>query len=90
VSITDLTIEGCCISYPCSTLEVGQEVTIRPEKMNDISGTVRWVSAEGAGIEFERPLYQPVAEHLQREFAGFGTPKLPKKEVPLRSRLRPV
>jgi hypothetical protein len=73
VSITDLSAEGCSISYPCSTLTVGQKVTIKPATMDGIPGTVRWVSADGAGIEFERPLYGPVVEHLQREFANLST-----------------
>jgi hypothetical protein len=70
ISIVDLTAEGCSISYPVSTLKVGQSVTIKPSAMDGIEGFVRWVSTEGAGIEFSRALYAPVAEHLQREFAG--------------------
>jgi hypothetical protein len=73
VSITDLSAEGCSISYPCSSLKVGQPVTIKPATMDGIAGTVRWVTMEGAGIEFERPLYAPVVEHLQREFANLST-----------------
>jgi hypothetical protein len=73
VSITDLSAEGCSISYPCSTLKIGQQVTIKPATMDGIPGTVRWVTADGAGIEFERPLYAPVVEHLQREFANLST-----------------
>src|SRR5262245_39337506 len=70
VAIVDLTAESCSISYPVSALEVGQPVTIKPSTIDGIEGIVRWVSAEGAGIEFSRALYAPVAEHLQREFAG--------------------
>lgn len=69
VSIVDLSAEGCCITYPASTLAVCQPVIIKPLTMQGISGTVRWVSPEGAGIEFDRALYAPVAEHLQRQFA---------------------
>src|SRR5690242_869209 len=88
VSIVDLTAEGCCISYPGSTLKVGQQVTIKPATLEGIEGVVRWVAAEGAGIQFNQPLYGPVAEHLQREFAGFGvaaseqhTPRLTRRRV---------
>jgi hypothetical protein len=41
VSITDLTAEGCYISYLCSKLQVGQKVTIKPDRINGIFGTVR-------------------------------------------------
>jgi hypothetical protein len=41
ISIVDLTAEGCCISYPGSTLKVGQHVTIKPATMDGLPGTVR-------------------------------------------------
>ena len=70
VSITDLTAEGCCISG--GGLHVGQGVTIKPELFEALAGTVRWVSADEAGVEFDRPLYGAVAEHLQQEYGTFG------------------
>jgi hypothetical protein len=79
ISIVDLSAEGCSISYPCSRLEIGQLVTIKPSTMDGIEGIVRWVSTEGAGIEFSRALYAPVVEHLQREFAG-SRPAVPTFE----------
>jgi hypothetical protein len=90
VTIVDLTAEGCCISYPGSTLNAGQQVTIKPATMDGLPGTVRWVSREGAGIEFDRPLYAPVQEHLQREYAGFGTSRPQINKLPVRSPLKPV
>jgi hypothetical protein len=90
VTIVDLSAEGCCISYPGSTLKVGQQVSIKPATMEGLAGTVCWVSAEGAGIEFDRPLYAPVVEHLQREYAGFG-PSRPQINKPrAKSAFKPV
>ena len=50
---------------------------LRPERMEGLCGTVRWVSGHEAGIEFDRPLYAPVVEHLHRLYADFLPPDRP-------------
>jgi len=70
VVISDLTPEGCCISTMGMELEAGYRVTVRPEAIEYIAGEVRWSSSTQAGIEFDRPLYTPVAEHLQRKHSA--------------------
>ena len=52
-------------------LNVGQRIIIKLESMEGTSATVRWVTNEEAGLEFDRPLYGPVVEHLQRIYADF-------------------
>ena len=69
VMISDLTAEGCCICTLTMRLEAGQRVTIRPDGLQNIAGNVRWSTHAKAGIEFEYPMYAPVAEHFQREYA---------------------
>jgi hypothetical protein len=53
--------------------------------MEGLCGEVRWVRGHEAGIEFERPLYEPVVEHLHRQFASFLPP-----EVPWQGGARPI
>jgi hypothetical protein len=38
---------------------------IRPQAMQGLAGVVRWAAGEEAGIQFETPLYEPLARHLQ-------------------------
>lgn len=66
VAIVDLTSEGCCVFIKSVPLSEGLRVTLRPAAFEPLSGVVRWVRRNYAGIEFERPLYDPVAAHLQR------------------------
>jgi hypothetical protein len=68
VVVTDLTAEGCCIAKPEIRLRDRQRVSIKLEAIDYLLGTVKWAQASTAGIEFDRPLYGPVAEHLQRRF----------------------
>lgn len=72
VSIVDLTAEGCCIALRGLHLRAGQAVRIIPDSFQPLPGTVRWVAPGFAGIEFDSPLYGPVADHLQKTFAALG------------------
>jgi hypothetical protein len=65
VFIVDLTAEGCRIFTKAVPLSEGLRVRIRPGQFETLSGVVRWVRRGFAGIEFDKPLYGPVAEHLQ-------------------------
>ena len=68
VVVTDLTAEGCCIAKPDIRLMSDQRVSIKLESLEYMLGHVKWAFESTAGIEFDRPLYGPVAEHLQRKF----------------------
>ena len=68
VTIVDLTAEGCRIFTKAVPLGPGLKVRVRPENFESLPGVVRWARGGFAGIEFDKPLYGPVAEHLQRMF----------------------
>ena len=68
VVVTNLTAEGCCIAKPDIRLRAQQRVSIKLESLEYLLGHVKWALESTAGIEFDRPLYGPVAEHLQRRF----------------------
>lgn len=73
VSIVDLTSEGCCIFSRGLILREGLAVRITPTAFQALPGMVRWTARGYAGIEFDSPLYGPVAEHLQKTFAALGS-----------------
>jgi hypothetical protein len=70
VTIVDLTAEGCRIFTKALPLSEGLKLRIRPRNFESLPGVVRWVRGGFAGIEFDKPLYGPVAEHLQSAFRG--------------------
>lgn len=37
---------------------------IRPQGMEILTGVVRWMRGGVAGVEFDRPIYGPVLDHL--------------------------
>jgi hypothetical protein len=76
-SIADLTAEGCCVITNELFVRVGARVIIRPEGMEGLSGVVRWVKGNRAGVEFDSPLYGPVVDHLVSHHAGGGPAPFP-------------
>lgn len=62
--LCDISTLGCRIVTRSLYLSVGMRVTIKPEGMEAISGVVRWLGSDGAGVEFDNALYGPVVEHL--------------------------
>lgn len=74
VVMTDLSILGCRIQSFALTMHAGDLVCLRPDGIEGLCGVIRWVEDHAAGIEFERPLYGPVVEHLHRNHASFLEP----------------
>lgn len=70
-TISNLSAEGCRFESFALTLHAGDLVVINPEGIEGLCGRVRWVKGHSAGIEFERPLYTPVFEHLHRRHGTF-------------------
>lgn len=62
--ISDISTEGCCIRPTSLRFRVGSRVMIRPPGMEVLTGVVRWISGGVAGVEFDRPIYGPVLDHL--------------------------
>lgn len=46
-------------------------VVIRPQALEGLTGIIRWISGDCAGVEFDRPLHGPVVDHLVRLHATF-------------------
>lgn len=76
VMITDLSPDGCRIESRALTIHPGDLVVLRPEGLEGLGGLIRWTRGEMAGVEFERPLYGPVVEHLLRCHTHFLAPVL--------------
>lgn len=74
VVISDLSEGGCRIDSLGLVLGVGDMVVVRPQALEGLTGVIRWTKGHSAGIEFDRPLYGPVVEHLQRAFTRFLDP----------------
>ncbi|GGC26998.1 hypothetical protein GCM10011371_13200 [Novosphingobium marinum] len=68
--ILDITPEGCCVATNSLFFKVGTRVMIRPPGMEGLSGVVRWIGPDKAGVEFDRPLYAPIFEHLAQSHAA--------------------
>lgn len=64
--ISDISTQGCCIRTGTVMVRVGSRVIIRPEGMEALGGTVRWIAGDCAGLEFDRPIYGPIVDHLAR------------------------
>ena len=69
ISVTELSAVGCQIVSRTLMLKAGQEISIRFDTIELLPGFVRWSIGETADIEFERPLYEPVADHLAARYA---------------------
>jgi hypothetical protein len=68
--ISDISANGCCLTTKTLSVRVGMRIVIRPNGLEGVSGIVRWIDRQHAGIEFETPLYEPVVDHLSRLHAA--------------------
>jgi hypothetical protein len=60
----DLSTAGCSFLDSSNSLQSGDKVWLKMEGLELWRGTVRWVRDEKVGIEFERPFYPAVLNHL--------------------------
>ncbi len=70
-TISDLSAEGCRFESFALTLHAGDLIVVSPEGLEGLCARVRWVSGHSAGIEFDRPLYGPVRDHLAMHHGHF-------------------
>jgi len=68
--ISNISADGCCVETNSLYVKVGVRVLVRPEGMEGLSGVVRWIEGNRAGIRFDVPLYGPVLEHLTARYGG--------------------
>ena len=66
VALSDISCNGCRIAPGSISLTEGQTITLRPKGLESLTGTVRWCSDKGIGIEFDYPLHPAVVDHLCR------------------------
>lgn len=64
--ISDISAQGCCIKTDTVLFRVGSHVLIRPNGLEALGGTVRWIAGDCAGLEFDRMIYGPTVDHLVR------------------------
>lgn len=64
VWLSDLSLSGCQVVMRNGQLTAGQILMIRPEGLESLEATVRWVITDRAGIEFAYPLHPSVFDHL--------------------------
>lgn len=62
--ISDISAEGCCVSTNSLFFRVGTRVVVKPEGIEGLTGVVRWITSNKAGVEFDTPLYGPIIDHL--------------------------
>lgn len=62
--ISDISSEGCCVTTSSLFVRVGARIVIRPDGMEGLTGIVRWIEGNKAGVEFDTPIYGPVVDHL--------------------------
>lgn len=62
--ISDISAEGCCLRMRGIYFRVGTRLILRPQGLEGLAGVVRWVSGDLAGVEFDRPMYGPVVDHI--------------------------
>ena len=55
---------GCRIWAPKLKARGNQRISVKPEGMEALRGTVKWIAGEEAGVEFDFALYGPVIDHL--------------------------
>lgn len=68
--ISDISTEGCCLHLRGFAFRVGARVILRPQGMEGMTGIVRWVSGDRAGVEFDLPIYPPVVDHLAATYGS--------------------
>jgi hypothetical protein len=71
--VSDLSAKGCCVTTRGLFVQIGARVIIKPDGLEGITGIVRWIAGNRAGIEFDNPLYGPVFDHLTQRHGGIRT-----------------
>lgn len=67
VLVTDLSEHGCRLECWGMQVSRGDSVILRPQGLEPVWGTIRWIKGPLIGVAFSRPLYGPVVEHLAQQ-----------------------
>ena len=61
--VVNLSETGCKLKAVACFAAVGVSVTIKPEALEVLTGTVRWKEDGWLGVEFHNSMYGPVVDH---------------------------
>lgn len=64
LEISDLSPEGCAVVVAGPPLVAGTVYGIKMEGLEGLVSTARWTAGQQAGLQFDRPLYPAIAEHI--------------------------
>lgn len=65
VPILEISETGCRFFDKFGRLKAGDEMTLRIGSIGPVVATVRWCRDQITGVEFEKPLYGPIFEHIR-------------------------
>lgn len=64
LAVHDVSPGGCMVDCRGWNVEDGLRVLVQIPGLSWIGGTIVWVWADRAGVQFEQPLAQPVLDHV--------------------------
>lgn len=64
-TLYDVSLEGCSFLDRDQMTKEGQRLRIWFTNVGPFKGTIRWTREDVAGMEFDKPLYVPIFEHLR-------------------------
>lgn len=70
VVILDLSEDGCRFFDKFSGLIAGQQIRLRIDRLGPYPMEVRWNDAGYVGALFERPLYEPILDHIRLQLGS--------------------
>jgi len=62
--VQNLSAGGCCLKLKFGSFAIGETVWFKVAGIENWQGTVRWIDGATIGVEFDRPLYPAVFDHL--------------------------
>ena len=64
--VVDLSETGCKLKAVANFVAVGDSVSIKPDALEVLTGTVQWKKDDWLGVKFHNPMYGPVVDHLAK------------------------
>lgn len=64
--LANLSEKGCKVRASANFVSVGDVISIKPDGLEGMTGTVRWKNEDWMGVEFHQSMYRPVVDHLVR------------------------
>lgn len=68
--ISNLSAEGACLIGLEFLGPIEPRLMVKLNGMESLGANVRWTQGSSVGVEFERPLYGPVVDHLVKHNGG--------------------